>query len=108
MNTIDKALNNPEAGVPPPSRRKSASFAAQVIDLDVGQSCSRVEQINPNLGLLVIQQNITTMRSQFRDRTDPGVAAAKKATGNAYVTEVTDFMTNSRSWFIVAVVTRVE
>ena len=108
MTTIDKALASPEAGVRPPSRKKSSSFAAQVFDLEPGESCSRVEQINPNLSLLTVQQNIATMKQQFRDRTDPAVASTRRQTKGTYVTEVTDFMTNSRSWFIVAVVTRIE
>lgn len=108
MTTLDKALANPEMGVSPPSRRKSSSFAAQVLDLEVGHSCSRVEQISPMVPLGVIQQNITTMRRQFRDRTDPAVASAKKQTGRNYIMESGDFMTSTSSWFLVIVVTRTE
>lgn len=108
MTTIDQALSKPERGITPPSRRKQSSFAAQVIDLEIGQSCSRVEQIDPTMSLLMIQQNINTMRRQFRDRCDPAVAEAKKQTGNSYISESADFMTKASSWFLVVVVTRVE
>ena len=108
MTTLDKALDNPEIGIKPPTRRKSSSFTAQVIDLEVGESCSRVEQIDPRMAVLTVQQNIVTMRQQFRNRCDPSVMQAKKATGGQYVLEVTDVMTAARSWFILAIVTRTE
>lgn len=46
------------------------------------------------------------MRDTLRNNLAPAVARAKEATGGQYSVEVTDFMTNARNWFLIAVVTR--
>lgn len=106
--SIDTALANPEVGIKPPSRKKSSSFTAQIEDLALGESCARVRQISPNARVADVQSKIVEWRADFRRSVDPSIAHAKRTTGAVYTTEVADFMTAAKSWFLVAVVTRVE
>lgn len=106
--TLDTALAKPEAGVTPPTRKRQSSLTAQVRDLGIGDSCAKVSQIHPDARLGDIQLSMSDWRAKLRDNVEPSVAPVRRETGAKFTIEVSDFRTASQSWFLVAVITRVE
>lgn len=107
-NRLDTALTKPEAGVAEPTRKRSGSFTAQIRDLELGQSASRVVQINATHTLFDIQEHMAAWKSDLRSSVESTAGVVRRDTGHKYTTELADFRTASHTWFIVAVVTRVE
>lgn len=107
-NRLDTALTKPETNVTPPTRKRSGSLSAQIRDLELGESCSRVQQIHSSHTLALIQDKMSTWKAGLRSSVESTVGVIRRETGHKYSTELADFQTASNTWFIVAVVTRVE
>ena len=95
-----------DSAMPVPRRRREASFSAAVADLDVGEQVAKLTRIDASLSLDEVQAQMVEMQKTIRNNTVPAVARAKERTGGQYTIEVTDFMTNAKNWFLIAVVTR--
>lgn len=93
-------------GIGPRSRRTPYSFSAAVAGLAVGEEVAKLQRIDTSATFESIQSALPEMRDTLRNNIAPAVARAKEATGGQYSVEVTDFMTNARNWFLIAVVTR--
>ena len=97
-----------DSSVPTPRRRRESSFSAAVADLAVGEQVAKLQRIDTARSFTDIRADLQTMRDALRNNTTPAVARARAQTGAQYTIEVTDFMTNAKNWFLIAVVTRTE
>lgn len=100
-NTEDHTM-----GITTRHRRQPLSFAAAVANLEPGEEFAKLQRIDTSATFESIQSALPEMRDTLRNNIAPAVARAKEATGGQYSVEVTDFMTNARNWFLIAVVTR--
>lgn len=100
-NTEDNSM-----GITTRHRRQPLSFAAAVANLEPGEEFAKLQRINASATFESIQATLPAMRDTLRNNIAPAVARAKAETGGQYSVEVTDFMTTSRNWFLIAVVTR--
>lgn len=100
------AFHTPEADVKEPPRRRSSSFAAQVTDLEVGESASRVVPIDPTYTIKKLSEALPVLRENLRNNTAPAVRQASTRTGGKYTTELADITTTGDRFYIVAIVTR--
>lgn len=109
--SIDKvaaAIRAPEAGVAEPKRSRLSSFAAQVLDLDVGQQASRVMQVPTSSTLEEIAGDLPDYRDNLRNGCAPAIKRAKeKLVGAEYTTEIGVVTMPAMTMYVVAVVTRV-
>ena len=87
-------------------RRTPYSFSAAVAALSPGEEVAKLHRIDTSATFESIQSALPEMRDTLRNNIAPAVARAKESTGGQYSVEVTDFMTNARNWFLIAVVTR--
>lgn len=85
---------------------RAGSFQAQITELDVGESASKVRALDPTSTLNVLILGLPAMRQQLRNAIAPSVARAKSATGGTYAIEVGDMIMPAGNIYIVAVVTR--
>lgn len=103
---IKSAMQQPDNGVTAPGRTQAASFASQVAALAVGECCSRVVGVDPNVRLCELSTMLPAMRESLRNNTAPSVRQANTRTGNKYTIEVADVRTPGDNFFVVAIVTR--
>lgn len=97
----------PESDVAEPKRAKQSSFAAQVLDLDVGQCASRVTAVEQGDMLGSIAINMPGMRDNLRNGCAPAIKRAKERTpGAEYTTEIGVMTMPAMTMYVVAVVTR--
>jgi hypothetical protein len=104
---LSAAIETPETGLDEPQRRKSSSFAAQVLDLEVGETAPRISRIDPGATIAVIAESLPDLRNSMRNGVSSAVRRAMERTGGEYSVEVTDFTTPAGAWFVLALVTRV-
>ena len=93
-------------GITTRNRRQPLSFAAAVANLEPGEEFAKLQRIDTSATFESIQSALPAMRDTLRNNIAPAVARAKAETHGQYSVEVTDFMTNARNWFLIAVVTR--
>lgn len=105
-NRIAAAIEAPEPDVALPGRTRSSSFSAQVSDLALGETASKLLPISSELALCDIQKDLPAIRERLRNNVAPSVRQAKARVGAAYSVEVTDFHTPTGQWFVIALVTR--
>lgn len=103
---VSVAAMTPDHSVEPPSRARPASFTTQVAALEIGECVSKVERLDMTLPAGTIQDCLTDWRSTVRNNCAPSVRHAKAKTGGTYTIEVFDCMSESRNWYLMAVVTR--
>lgn len=107
LNKIKAAMLAPEAGVAEPKRAKSSSFAAQVLDLDIGETASRAVVPIAAGCFTDLLKDLPAEREKLRNNVGPAVRRAKeKVEGSDYKVEIADVLTGS-TLFLVALVTRV-
>lgn len=107
IDKVKAAIMAPERDVPEPRRAKQSSFAAQVMDLEVGQSASRVAAVTMTASLAQLQQDIPAQRDNLRNGCAPAVKRAKERVQGEYTTEVGVMTMPGMTMYVVAVVTRV-
>lgn len=105
-HAIAAGLATPEDDVEQPSRRRTGSFNAQVLDLAPGETASKAQRIDDTLQIAEVQQSLAVMRQDLRNNITKVASRAKEQTGGEYRVEVTDFLTHERNWFLVGLVTR--
>ena len=87
--------------------QRAKSFAAQVRELNPGESVSKVRAMDPTMPISRLPDEMPLLREQVRNACAPSVARAKETTGGRYTTEVGDIVMPSGNFYVVAVVTRV-
>lgn len=85
---------------------RAGSFNAQVIELNPGESVSKVRALDPTTSVSRLVDELPSVRQQVRNACSPAVARAKEMTGNTYSVEVGDCVMPNGTFFVVAVVTR--
>lgn len=101
MRHVEKTST--KAGAP----RRSSSFAAQVADLQQGESCAKVKVINPGLLVGEMGKELPLVRERLRNACAPVIAAAKAASpGKEFSVEVGDLWMPRGNLYVVAVVSR--
>lgn len=107
QQVIAAALATPESDVTVPTRRKSTSFNAQVVDLSAGETASRAVRIDDSLTVAHARDIVTETKENMRNNLKKVTQRARETTGGEYVLEVTDTLTNSRNWFVIGLITRI-
>lgn len=87
--------------------RATYSFAGQVEELEVGECCSRIQQLDPNMTMLEFAQQSSELKATLRNNVAPSVRGARKRTGGDYTIEVTTAVTTPGMVYLLAVVTRI-
>ena len=105
---VAAALASPESDVSQPGRGRSGSFTAQVADLALGDTASKLLAIPGDTALCDIQKDLPALRERLRNNVASSVKHAKARTSGAYTVEVCDLHTPSGQWFVIALVTRIE
>lgn len=98
MNMTKTNVRGPSAG----------SFNTQVIELNPGESVSKVRAVDPTIPISRLPDEMPAIRQQVRNACAPAVTRAKEATGGIYTVEVGDCLMFSGGFYVVAVVTRKE
>lgn len=107
------ALLAPEQDVKVESRKRSSSFAAQVRDLNVGETASRVKPMPRSISLDKLMPQMPAYHTTMRNNCVSAVNSAKATVesdsldGADYKTEVCDFLSPAGTLFVLALVTRV-
>lgn len=87
--------------------RKSGSFQAQINDLEVGESCSKVRAVDPSLPVAELHEALPALRQQLRNVIAPAVKrATEQQPSHTYATEVSEVLMPGGTLYIVAIVTR--
>jgi hypothetical protein len=102
------ALEAPESDIAQPGRGRSSSFTAQVADLALGETASKLLPVEPSAALCDIQKDLPAIRERLRNNVASSVRHAKARTGGNYSVEVCDLHTPTGQWFTIALVTRIE
>lgn len=85
--------------------RKSSSFQAQVLDLEPGDSCSRVRAVDSTMPVSRLPEELPILRQQLRNGIAPAVKRAGESTGRGYAVEVGETVMPGGTLYIVAVIT---
>lgn len=105
---ITNAMRNIEAtttkaGAP----KRSSSFAAQVADLQPGESCAKVKSINAGFSVGDLGRELPLARERLRNACAPVVAAAKAADpSKEFTVEVGETWMPRSSLYVIAIVSR--
>lgn len=106
VTKISAALAAPEDGVAEPTRRRSGSFTAAIIDLEVGETASRATRLPVHYTLEQVVEDMATHKESFRNAITASVRNARNKTGATYMIEVVDTLTAQRGLYLIALVTR--
>lgn len=106
MNALNAAVATPDTDVAMPTRQSSSSLVSQIASLDVGDSASKVTQVDSTMSLGEYAQQGVEMRERLRQSVSSSLRVAKGRTGGEYEIEIADLMTTKRVLYIVAIVTR--
>lgn len=104
--TLKAAVMTVDDDVGEPTRRRASSFSSAVADLAVGQTASRAIRLDPETSLAELAERGSEWREAMRNNIAPAVRRAREQTGGEYEVEVSDALTPSRRFYIVAFVTR--
>lgn len=106
LTLLSKAMTPDETKRKPRGPRLS-SFNASVLDLDVGESTSKIRVVDSTTTVERLAAELPMIREQVRNSTTPAVTNAKsKIAGSRYSIEVADLMTPTGRLFVCAIVTR--
>jgi hypothetical protein len=105
QSRINAALSVPEPDVREPMRRKLYSFVGSLAELKIGETASKISPIDPTMSLADVQANLTNFRATLRNNVTSSVRQASARSGGEYSVEVTDFVTPSGQWYVIALVT---
>jgi hypothetical protein len=101
------ALATPDKDVPMPSKnQKTGSFAAAVLDLEPGQSASRVHRVNPDMTVGEFTEQLKDIKEMMRNNVTYAVTAAKRRTMGTYCIEVGEVVMPGGTLYVVVVVSR--
>lgn len=103
---LEAAVNTVDDGVPEPSRRRSSSFASVIADLEIGETASKAQRVEDDTTLAEFAEKSAAWREALRNTCATSMRQAKARTGGEYSIEIADVMTQARSLFIVALITR--
>lgn len=106
-NKITAAMRTVEDDVSEPSRKRSSSMASVIADLEIGETASRAQRVDPTTTLTDYAEQYAELRESLRNNVAPSVRQAKARTGGEYSIEIVDTLTQNRALFIIALVTRI-
>lgn len=92
--------------VPPNSRQKSTSFAAQVSELEIGECAVKAIVISPSSSLRSLAEDGPNIRESVRNNLSPSVRQAANRTGFKYTIEVAEVRTVAGNMYVMGIVTR--
>jgi hypothetical protein len=92
--------------VNPNTPGRTTSFSAAVAALAVGEESGKLKRLNTDGPLSDVLAAMPAQREALHNTVSTIASRARSKTGGSYRVEVSDFMTTSKNWFLVAVVTR--
>ena len=94
------------AKVNPNTPGRPTSFSSTIVGLAVGEECGKLKRLDTDCPLNVLFSKLPARREALHNTVSTMAARARAKTGGSYKVEVSDFMTGSKNWFLIAVVTR--
>lgn len=82
------------------------SFTQQVAELEIGEACSKLMQVEAGVTLADVTENLTEWKTSLRNNMASAVTGAKKRTGGQYAVEVTQVITIAGTFYLLAIITR--
>lgn len=105
---IAAGLAAPEADVESSARWQGGSLVARIAALDVGDTAAKAKRLDDDLTVGEIRENMARMREELRNSVTKAVGRAREQAGGEYRVEVFDTHSLERSWFLLALITRVK